>query len=376
MKQPIKIDITQKVMQQIESENIQIRPHWQFQLLTIAKIVGFVLCIVVAIVTISALVFTLRTDMFKDYLQFGKTGLIDLAKTIPWLAIALFAIVIATVVFIIKNSKPMHRNAFVPVVASLCIVFAAGALIGLYGNQQSLPSKLANGFRLGNEPIKTFGKITSTAGYSITLLTSDGQTLTIEQKAGTKYSGGLPTEGDTVLVLGFLHNGTITAEAIKVEAREEKFEQKSPAQVLPIEQPKQEVEVQKPAPAPAAPKATAPAPTSSAPAATPPPFVKTINITSTSSLIGSGPNYKYKIMWSTNFSSAMGYKMIWAVAPAIPTYPLGSNQNYYYDSGSAGWGYVRNDLTPASGTYNVRVCEYLGGTCSSVYSTTIQVSFP
>ena len=85
MKQPTKIDITQRVMQQIESENIQIRPRWQFELLTLVKVVTFIGCIILATLAVSAFVSTLRTDMFRDYLQFGRSGVIDLIKTLPWL---------------------------------------------------------------------------------------------------------------------------------------------------------------------------------------------------------------------------------------------------------------------------------------------------
>lgn len=380
MKQPTKIDITQRVMQQIESENIQIRPRWQFELLTLVKVVTFIGCIILATLAVSAFVSTLRTDMFRDYLQFGRSGVIDLIKTLPWLGLVVTGVVSALLIAIIKNSKPMHRNALVPVIASLFVVLSIGTAFGLFGTQQSLPSKLANGFRLGNEPIKSVGKVLSVSGNTITIATSNGKTIIIEQKNGTKYTDGLPAIGDTILVLGFIKNGQVSAEAIKVEAREAKIEQQSQPEVLSVEQPKQVTEQAKTpdTPAPAAPvassKVSGPAPVS---VVTPPAFVKTISITSIGAKQGSLPNYKYKVSWSANFSSPLGYKMVWAVAPAIPTYPLGSNQNYYYDSSSAGWGYVVNNLSPSLGTtYNVRVCEYMGGTCSSVYSSTSQVSFP
>lgn len=74
------------------------------------------------------------------------------------------------------------------------------------------------------------------------------------------------------------------------------------------------------------------------------------------------------IEWTVDGYSAKGFKIVWS-KNANPTYPLrsGDKYNYYTDSNKDS-----DELTPfsGSGTYYVRVCEYLGGKCG-LYSNQI-----
>jgi len=70
--------------------------------------------------------------------------------------------------------------------------------------------------------------------------------------------------------------------------------------------------------------------------------------------------------WQTNFNSAQGYKVVISET-ADPVYP-GNDYHYITDPKQT------NDKWPAlnGGTYNFRVCEYLGGACG-VYSNNVAV---
>ncbi len=78
-----------------------------------------------------------------------------------------------------------------------------------------------------------------------------------------------------------------------------------------------------------------------------------------------------QITWETDGYSTKGYKLVWS-KNSLPTYPTRSGDKYQYfsnpDTNSASV-YSFND---ESGTYYVRVCEYLGGACG-VYSNQIEV---
>lgn len=77
-----------------------------------------------------------------------------------------------------------------------------------------------------------------------------------------------------------------------------------------------------------------------------------------------------KISWSTNFTSTKGYKLVWS-KNTYPTYPTRSGDKYqYYSSSSTRSGSV--SAFDGTGTYYVRVCEYLSGSCG-VYSNQITV---
>jgi hypothetical protein len=78
-----------------------------------------------------------------------------------------------------------------------------------------------------------------------------------------------------------------------------------------------------------------------------------------------------QITWETDGYSTKGYKIVWS-KNSQPTYPTRSGDKYQYfnnpNTNSASV-YKFNDN---SGTYYVRVCEYLGGTCG-VYSNQIEI---
>ncbi|MFH1712556.1 MAG: FecR domain-containing protein [Patescibacteria group bacterium] len=85
------------------------------------------------------------------------------------------------------------------------------------------------------------------------------------------------------------------------------------------------------------------------------------------SLSGSGAS----VSWSTNGTSAQGFKIVWSKNSG-PTYPLRSGDKYTYLSSPSA---SSTTLTAfdGDGTYYVRVCEYLGGSCG-VYSNEISVT--
>lgn len=84
------------------------------------------------------------------------------------------------------------------------------------------------------------------------------------------------------------------------------------------------------------------------------------------SLSGSGAN----VSWTVDGTSAKGFKVVWSKTDG-PTYPCRSGDKYQYLSDPSA---SSTSLTAfdGSGTYYVRVCEYLGGACG-VYSNQITV---
>lgn len=85
------------------------------------------------------------------------------------------------------------------------------------------------------------------------------------------------------------------------------------------------------------------------------------------SLSGNGSTVK----WSTDGYSKNGFKVVWS-KNSNPTYPTREEDKYIYLSESNATT-TNLDAFSGSGTYYVKVCEYLGGFCG-VYSNQIQVS--
>ncbi|MDP3970545.1 MAG: fibronectin type III domain-containing protein [bacterium] len=77
-----------------------------------------------------------------------------------------------------------------------------------------------------------------------------------------------------------------------------------------------------------------------------------------------------KVNWSTDGTSAMGYKVVWS-KNSNPEYPTRSGDKYQYLSDSSANSAILTAFDGA-GTYYVRVCEYLGGECGT-YSNQVTV---
>lgn len=77
------------------------------------------------------------------------------------------------------------------------------------------------------------------------------------------------------------------------------------------------------------------------------------------------------VKWTVNGYSSMGFKVVWSKT-AGPTYPTRSGDQYHYYS-DPNQSTDTVDAFNGTGTYYVRVCEYLGGACG-VYSNQITVT--
>lgn len=76
------------------------------------------------------------------------------------------------------------------------------------------------------------------------------------------------------------------------------------------------------------------------------------------------------VSWEASGTSKHGFKIVWSKT-AHPTYPLRSSDKYIYLAEPSA---TQTTLTAfdGEGTYHVRVCEYLGGSCGT-YSNELEV---
>jgi hypothetical protein len=78
-----------------------------------------------------------------------------------------------------------------------------------------------------------------------------------------------------------------------------------------------------------------------------------------------------KIYWVTNGYSDQGFKVVWSKNEG-PTYPLRNGDKYHYFT-DANKNSDTLEAFSGSGTYYVRICEYLGGKCG-VYSNQVKIT--
>lgn len=78
------------------------------------------------------------------------------------------------------------------------------------------------------------------------------------------------------------------------------------------------------------------------------------------------------VKWSVSGYSKNGFKVVWS-KEANPTYPNREGDRYQYFSEPTRTSSEKLEAFDGAGTYYVRVCEYLGGSCGK-YSNSVTVS--
>lgn len=77
------------------------------------------------------------------------------------------------------------------------------------------------------------------------------------------------------------------------------------------------------------------------------------------------------VKWMVDGYSAQGFKVVWSKTSG-PTYPNRESDRYQYFDSSSATSSSELEAFDGAGTYYVRVCEYLGGSCG-VYSNEVKV---
>ncbi len=369
--QPPKIDISKQVMQKIDHRQISMRPRGYFVAQRMLLIVGLILASLLCVSGLVAFSYAIKNNSFSDYVQFGGLGWGQYLASIPWLGLITTLLAGVAVVWLTNQlfGFIQSRRNMVAAMAVLLIVISFG--LGLGSPSSSPVSKLASGYRLGSEQQKLVGTIIKISDSEIIIETSSGIKTTSLRNVDF-YHDQIPKVGDRVMILGLSKNGQLHATAIKVL---EGAKVQSSLQPVRVEAQKQTAGAKVEPPKPE--EVAKPQPTASQPTETPkdtsaptPPAGHIITIGTITGPFGSGPR-KFNVSWSANFTSPLGYKIVWSLSPG-PTYP-GSDYFYYSTASSSGNGYIKDTLGP--GTYYVRVCEYLSGSCGT-YSNQVTITFP
>ncbi len=354
MSSPRQINLADTVMQRIERGGVKVRSRRYFTLRKVAFGAFLALLIAIAGFFLLSLGYVLRNDIFTSYLS-APSGTLLFLKSLPWAGVAGTAmLLIATVFTALKLRKEMPKFRMSQAFASLAVFVLIVTALGGVGMNNKTPKAFAMVAYLSQaDPVEVTGKVTAVDGNKVTATLEDGTQKTV-------YVPNLPTGlsiNDEVHVIGTEKDGIVTAKLFTVVV-DNAYEVVAPVEKV-VEKKTTKPKAEEPAPAKTTTTETKTEETS---------FTKSITITSKEQV----SDTKYLIKWSSNFTLKEGFKIVWSLAPN-PKYPTDS-LHYYFDGTSAtsGMGYVKN--SDGLGTYYVRVCQYLGGSCG-VYSNQITVKF-
>lgn len=372
----MKVDITKKVLDKIQSDKIQIKPRWQFVLARVA-LISFVsvLAFYLFLVT-GGLAFISKNQIFFDYLSLGAKGIMSFFASLPWLALIMFMGIATLIVIMIKNFEFIYKHRYVPMALMLVFLVFGGVAFGMSGKgSDSIQAKIADAIRFNEaKPTQVSGKVYQVDEKALIIVNDKNNKISINISSSTYYKNGNPEVGDKILVIGKMTDNKIDADIVKIikkadkqaeqkgEVKSEKTENKAQedqpkTESTNNEQPKNNSSSPAPAPSPS------PTPT---PIPTPVP-TKSITITTPS---GTTTSTKYSVTWTANYS-AEAFKLVWSETPN-PVYPPNLNNQWVAGGTGGSAKVILKDSAPVK--YYVRVCEYSGGGCSN-YSNPIEVTF-
>lgn len=354
------INITDKVMQRIDDENIQMRSAGYFKATKFLKLALTGLGLLISAFLIIALVYVFRNDLFGDYLSVasGKSLFIE---SLPWpgmIAVILSLGITGLLIVNLKNNYKNLRPAYG--LAALVFVVIVSACFGYVVKADNTPSYFARAMFVSNkDPVDITVIIDSIDKKTIKVKTKEGKLLLME------FDGDISKlkTGDKLIIIGDKKGDIVYVKVYKVTEKAPVVIKKETPK--PIEQPVVTPEpVETPKPVISKPIPT-PTPTS------PPAYVKTITINNVEKISST----LYYLHWSANFTLVNGYKAACSQTIHLPTYPP---QYCNYQSGSASSGTTiikKGEYGVVLGTYYIRLCEYIPSPSScGVYSNTVTVT--
>lgn len=219
--------VQDKVMNAIREGKVRMRPRWHFVALSTLLALSILVLGFIIVSTIGFFVFLLRESGAWFAPSFGLRGWIVLFLSIPWGAVALFAVLIALLEYLARCYKLVYRRPlFLSAVVLVLFSFVGGILIeplhhriGRFARDDMLPPVL-NGmyqppFHL-HDPSVERGVIIAGDARIFVMLTDDGTT-TVRVSPHTRLPRGSDfAVGDTVIVMGDRSaTGTIEAFGIR-----------------------------------------------------------------------------------------------------------------------------------------------------------------
>lgn len=220
--------LTSRVLDEIKSGRLKMRPKWHFILSNALLITGGIIVLLALLYLISFVAFVLRQNGVWFIPIFGLRGWFAFLVSLPWLLIALSLIFIVILEILVKHfAFAYHRPLLYSLLGIMLVVLVGGYLV----NRTTLHARLAQfseehqlplaglfyrGF--GHERFNDIhhGVITSTTTSGVTVETERGETLFIGITPRTRLPLGMDfTVGDIVVIFGDRDDDHIEAFGIR-----------------------------------------------------------------------------------------------------------------------------------------------------------------
>jgi len=225
-----KIDISQKVIERIEKEQVKMKSKSIFKLQKFGFKISFSVLMALAVIIFSLIVFFIQEQSSTQFLGLGAKSVSAFWSDLPfsWLAVVIIMIVLA--VKIIRQNTLAYRQPLRTSLFNLVlIVVLAGSIFSVTGIHQGLAAKAAE-FNIPflksiyqralncdfDQDYLLIGRIESIdkENKTIQVLTRGHLLMTIQLFSDTKIINA-PREGDIFGAVGYKQDNIFYAEAIR-----------------------------------------------------------------------------------------------------------------------------------------------------------------
>jgi hypothetical protein len=220
--------IQNKVLATIKSGDVTMRPKWQFFLRTGLEIAGVIILLLVLIYLASFIIFILQRTGLEFVPSFGWHGLVVFLMSAPWI------LFILCIVFIIILETLVHQYSFAykrPIIYSVLGIVLATVFAGFIVSRTSMHRQLLQSANSHQLPVagplyRGFGEMRpkdvhkgiiirqEASGFDMQTMRHEVVFVMVTPRTRIFRDGSL-IQGDYVVVLGMLQDGTIQAVGIR-----------------------------------------------------------------------------------------------------------------------------------------------------------------
>jgi hypothetical protein len=219
--------LEEKILKAIHEHRVSMRPHWRYTLRAIGIIALLGIIAVYLLFHASFFFYALRQNGSLLLPGFGKNGISRLLNSFPWGILAIGLILMVILSALIGRRTRAYRLPFIYTILFVVGVASLVSLVIAWSPFHEKFSQMAVDDKLPiitpfyqqyatEEPQETFiGEITKIEDNQFTLIDRRGYYIQVVILKNTKTQPDFSvTNGESVIVIGDLHNGSVEAEEI------------------------------------------------------------------------------------------------------------------------------------------------------------------
>lgn len=223
------INISDKVLNRIQSDNVKIRSRWFFIAEKLGLESGLLMAILIGIIILCFILYIMEQNGVFEFMEFGPSGWSVILENIPYDLVILAITFFIVASFIIKQFDFSYRKPFYLFSCGIIILIViSGTFLMWTGVSRTLFDKIAGVKFINNLYTKkitnvpqgeraVIGQVVEVGRNTILVKTPQGKLLQVKFTPDIKHSLDLRHgQGQVIKILGHKSDGTYGADLIRI----------------------------------------------------------------------------------------------------------------------------------------------------------------